>query len=233
VINVLDNSEMPVLAARSRYWLKLPTALVIGIVSGLLTGEAARFLNPVNPLLGIIFGMSVIALLRFQQKNCRGKAAASLVTFSVISYLAAVWVTLPISAVVGRILELENDFTDPVGAPVFTFAGYLGALIINAAVLEKENNLSGPQAVSKAASWASGGAFLGFISNELSGRVGVAVGYVVGDPPGSQMGSNDHFLALYSAYVSWQAGMLFLITLMVSRPAPLISDVTTRAQPHK
>jgi hypothetical protein len=191
-------------------------AVLIGAISGLLTAEASRFLHPANPLIGIIFGISIIVLLRLKHVRDSGRVSAALLIFSVVSYLAAVWVTLPLYSALGRFLGA--DFADPLDTPVFIFAGFLGALIINAALLERLSGLTGPQAIAKAAPWAGGGAFFGFIAAELSGPVGAAVAKIVGDPPGTQMGDNEPvFFAAYSAYVIWQTGMAFLITFMLSR----------------
>jgi len=62
----------------------------------------------------------------------------------------------------------------------------------------------------------------------LSAPAGAAVAKIVGDPPSRDMGSNDYFLAFYSAYVIWQAGMLFLITFMISpgEPSPAATQPT-------
>jgi len=216
-------------STHSTHSLKFQTiTLVIGVLSGLLTAEAARFLDWADPFTGVVFGAAIIILVWLQHKNCSARVVVALLVFSVVSYFAAVWVTIPLTGVLGRIFGPESDFSDPVGAPMFTVAGFLGALIINAALLEQLYRASGWRLAGKAAAWASGGGFLGFIAAKLTGPVGLAVTTVVGDPPAQEMRSNRYYLSLYSAYLIWQTGMAFQIAWMISKNPASTADQSAR-----
>ena len=206
------------MSTHSTHSLKFQTiTLVIGVLSGLLTAEVARFVDPGVPFLGVIFGAAIIILVWIQHKYCSERIVVGLLGFAVVSYSAAVWVTLPLTGILGRAFGPESDFSDPLGAPMFTLAGFLGALIINAALLERLYRASGWRLLGKAAAWACVGGFLGFIAAEFTGPVGTAVTAVVGDPPASDMGSDRRYLAFYSAYLIWQTGMAFQIVWMITK----------------
>lgn len=141
--------------------------------------------------------------------------AVALLATSVVAYFAAVWGTLTVTALVARTIGLEKLFGEPVGADTFAVAGFLGALLINLALLLLLSPAKGLRLLGKAAAWACVGAFLGFLGSELSEPVGAAVATVVGGPHRTDMASHHHYLALYSAYLIWQPGMAFLIPLML------------------
>lgn len=206
--------------------LKFPTIpLIVGVLSGLLTAEAARFLNPLNPLVGVVFGPAMTLLVWLKYKSCSAWLAIALIASSVTSYLVAVWATSFLSGQMDLILGPDNSFTEPFGPGMFSVAGFLGSMAINLALLLLLSPPKGPRVLAKAAAWSCAGAFLGLLSSELSEPVGATLKPLIG-VPATDMGSNDYYLVFYSAYLIWQTGMAFLIPFMLPHSplsAPSIS----------
>ena len=187
----------------------LPTiALLIGIFSGLLTAEATHFLDQLNPFLAVAFGAGLTLLVWVRNKKCSVWVSVCLIASSVASYSAAVWGT---PFLVGRILGSASDSD----AAMFAIAGFLGALIINIALLLLLSQETGLRLLRRAAAWACVGAFLGFLASELGEHLGTAIATVFGNPPRDVMSTAHETLALYSAYLIWQTGIAFLIPFML------------------
>jgi hypothetical protein len=128
------------------------------------------------------------------------------------SYFIAIEVTLDLTGTLNQILSPE--ILRPTGPEVFSIAGFLGALIFNLALLLLLSPEGALRLCARAAAWALAGAFLGFLSSELSDVAGPAVAAIVGVRH-TEMGVNQHDLAMYSAYLIWQTGMAFLVPLML------------------
>jgi hypothetical protein len=187
----------------------LPTiALLIGILSGLLTAETTHFLDQLNPFIAVVFGAGLTLLVWVRNKKCSVWVVLCLIASSVASYSAAVWGT-PFLA--GRIFGSGSDSD----AAMFAIAGFLGALIINIALLLLLSPETGLRLLRRAAAWACVGAFLGFLASELGDHLGAAIATVFGNPPRDVMGAGHETLTLYSAYLIWQTGMTFLIPFML------------------
>jgi hypothetical protein len=195
----------------------LPTiAVLIGILSGLLTAETTRFLDPLNSFVAVVFGAGLTLLVLVRNKKCFVRDFLFLIASSVASYSAAVWGTLFLVGLAESILGSE-DYLEPTGSATFAIAGFLGALIINIALLLLLSPETGLRLLKRAAAWACVGAFLGFLASELSEYLGAAIATVFGMPPRHEA---DHYnLALYSAYLIWQTGMAFMIPFMLSHSA--------------
>lgn len=205
----------PSVSAHSNDPLKFPAIpLAVGILSGFLTSEVARLLDPTNPFVGLVFGTGITLMVWLKHKSSFAWIAGALAATAVVAYFTAVWGTLTATALVARTIGLEKLFGEPVGADTFAVAGFLGALLINLALLLLLSPAKGLRLLGTAAAWACVGAFLGFLGSELSEPVGAAVATVVG-PHRTDMGGHHHYLALYSAYLIWQPGMAFLIPLML------------------
>ncbi len=191
----------------------VPTiALFIGIVSGLLTAETTHFLDLVNPFLAVVFGAGLTLLVWVRNRKCSVWLVLCLIASSVASYSAAVWGT-PFLA--GRILGSGSD-SDPA---MFAIAGFLGALVINMALLLLLSPETGLRLLRRAAAWACVGAFLGFLASELGEHLGTAIATVFGNFSRGGMGANHETLALYSAFLIWQMGMAFVIPFMLTYSA--------------
>ena len=187
----------------------LPTiALLIGVLSGLLTAEATHFLDQLNPFLAVIFGAGLTLLVWIRNKKFSVWVSLCLIASSVASYAAAVWGTLFLA---GRIFGSESDSD----AATFAIAGFLGALIINIALLLLVSPETGWRLLRRAAAWACVGAFLGFLASELGEHLGAAIATVFGDPPRDVMSAAHETLAFYSAYLIWQTGIASLIPFML------------------
>jgi hypothetical protein len=189
--------------------------LVAGILSGLLSAEVARLLDPGNPLLGGVFGVAMLLLVWVKHKRCSLWRAVVLITSSIAAYFVSIWATLFLSALLDRILGRESSFTDLVGPGMFAVAGFLGALVFNSALLLLFSPGRKLRLLGKAAAWSCAGAFLGFLGSELREPMGAAVAAVVGEPPSPAMGDNHYYVACYSAYLIWQTGMACVIPLML------------------
>jgi hypothetical protein len=196
-------------------WLKFPTIpLIVGIVSGLLTAEAARLLGPFHLFLGAVFGAALLLLVWLKHKSCSVWLAAALTASSVVAYAAAVWATVFLIGLSDRMLG--PHFADPGGPRVFALAGFLGALILSLALLLLLSLTRGLRLLGKAAAWSCGGAFLGFLASELSDPMGAAVAAIAGHSPPE---TRAYYQALDSAYLVWQTGMAFLVPLMLPHEA--------------
>lgn len=194
----------------------LTIALVLGILSGLLTAETTRFLDPLNSFVAVVFGAGLTLLVLVRNKKCFIRDFLFLIASSVASYSAAVWGTLFLVGLAESILGSES-YLEPTGSATFAIAGFLGALIINTALLLILSSETDLRLLRKATAWACVGAFLGFLASELSEYLGAAIATVFGKPPRDEA---DHYnLALYSAYLIWQTGMAFMIPFMLSHSA--------------
>jgi len=198
----------------------LPTiALFIGILSGLLTAETTHFLDLVNPFLAVVFGAGLTLLVWVRNKKCSVWVFLSLIACSVASYSAAVWGT---PFLVGRIFGSASDSD----AAMFAIAGFVGALIINMALLLLLSPEAGLRLLRRAAAWACVGAFLGFLASELGEHLGTVIATVFGNLSRDGMGANHETLALYSAFLIWQTGMAFLIPFMLPYSTSFGADQT-------
>lgn len=205
--------------ARSSQSTMLPAiALLIGILSGLLTAETTHFLDPVNPFVAVVFGAGLTLLVWVRTKKCSVWVSVSLIASSVASYSAAVWGT---PFLVGRILGSASNSD----AAMFAIAGFLGALIINIALLLLLSQETDLRLLRRAAAWACVGAFLGFLASELGEHLGTAIGTVFGNLSRGMSASHEA-LALYSAFLIWQTGMAFLIPFMLLYSAFFGADQT-------
>ena len=191
------------------------TALIIGIASGLLTGAAARFSSELNPFIAVFFAAAVLFLLWLEHKKGSGWLVAALLASSVAAYCAAIWGTLLITGTIESISR-NSHLTDPFGPVMFAIAGFLGALVFDLAVLLLCSPRRGLSILGRAAGWALAGTALGFISSDLTDSLGLVVKALIGVPR-TDMGSNDYYMSLYSAYLIWQTGMVLLIPRMLPR----------------
>jgi hypothetical protein len=194
--------------------MRFPVAtLMIGVLSGLATAVAARFWSGLNAFVGLFFGIAVSFLVWRKYKRHSALLVTALLATSVASYCAAIWGTPYLFSTADRFLGWQNNFMEPFGPGTFAIAGFVGALIFNLALLLLLSP-KGRLLLGKAAAWACAGALLGLLSAELAKYAGAAVAAVVGIP-WTDMGTNDYYLSLYSAYLVWQTGMCFLIPFMV------------------
>lgn len=184
-------------------------ALLIGILSGLLTAETTHFLDQLNPFLAVVFGAGLTLLVWVRNKKCSVWVSLFLIASSVAAYSAAVW-GAPFLA--GRILGFDSDSD----AAMFAIAGFLGALIINIALLLLLSPETGLRLLRRAAAWACVGAFLGFLASELGDHLGTAIATIFANRPRPEMVAGHETVALYSAYLIWQTGMALLIPSMLA-----------------
>ncbi len=203
--------------------MKYPAiALVVGILSGLLTAEATRFLAPANPWIGVIFGASLTLLAWLKYKSCSAWTSIALIASSVASYFVAVWGALFITGLLNPILGDESGFTQLLGPGMFAIAGFLGALMINMTLLLLLSQQTGLRMIGRAAAFAAAGAFLGLLSSELTGSVGATIRRLIADDRAA-FGFRDYYPAFCSAYLIWQTGMALLIPLTWPHPKDLFS----------
>jgi hypothetical protein len=198
---------------------RFPTlALVVGLLSGLLTAACSRLVDPLNPFLGIIFGAAITLLIWFRYRRLTVPIAVATLSSSVTAYLAAVWVSIWTVGAVTSAIHLHE--VEPAGLWTFSFAGFLGALIITLTLLLLLSPQRSWRVFGRAIAWSVAGGWLGLISSAMSEAIGSAVGSILGYP---QLGLGRHYAKpFYSAYLVWQTGIAFLIPLIL--PQSLSTD---------
>jgi hypothetical protein len=184
-------------------------ALIVGIASGFATAAAARFGSELDPFIGLFFGGALVFILWIEHNKCSTWLVTTVLASSIASYCAAIWGTLYVTGTIESISP-NLRLTDPFGPGMFSIAGFLGALVLNLALLLLLSPKRGLSILWKAAIWALAGSALGFISAELADSVGAAIKAVIGIPR-TDMGNNNYYMSLYSAYLIWQTGMALLI----------------------
>ena len=195
--------------------LKYPAIpLAVGIASGFATAAVARFSDPIQPLVGAVFGFALIILLRPKYKSCSAWVATALLTSSVVAYCAAVWGTLIVSGFLDRLLGQETKFTELFGPGMFSVAGFIGALILNLALQLLFSSRRGSAIPRNALLWALLGAFFGVISTVLVGSVGAGVRTLVALPK-REWNTNQYYVNFFAAYLIWQTGMAVVLPLML------------------
>jgi len=190
--------------------------LVVGLLSGLLTAAASRLIGPLNPFLGIIFGAAITLIICVRYSQLTVPITVATLSSSVAAYLAAVWGSVWTVGALTSAIHLED--VRPAGPWTFSFAGFLGALIITLTLLLLLSPTRGWRVFGKAIAWAVAGGWLGLISSVMSETIGSAVGSILGySEPGW---GKPYAKPFYSAYLVWQTGMAFLIPLILPQGLP-------------
>ena len=207
--------------------IKFPTiALVVGLLSGLFTAAGSRLVDPVNPFLGIIFGAAITLMIWLRYRQLTVPIAVAALLSSVAAYFAAVWGSLWTLGRLASAIHLEEF--EPDGPWTFSFAGFLGSLIITITLLLLLSPERGWRVFGKGMAWSVAGGWLGLISSVRSEAIGSAVGSIVGYP---NPGWSEHYTnPFYSAYLVWQTGMAVLIPLILPQSLSTRADKSVSIQ---